>query len=218
MNLCAVSSKDIYLWEDSTFLFYFILNGIKIIEELNIQFSGKHFYLTLIDDDINNFISQEDIILNNLAAKVTSNNYFIIRFLIYSQKVYNENQKSIYSLLRAHWWFGIHCIPLIKENLIKKLAPEIMNRINELSIKVEMKEYEFPDFLLIDFLNPKKDSVCVSYYHDGKPTIKYDDDYMITLADEVISSIARLALTDKNVIWTDYSIQQIVRCGIGIFK
>ena len=30
-NLCAISSKDICLWENSTFLFYFMLNGLKAL-------------------------------------------------------------------------------------------------------------------------------------------------------------------------------------------
>ena len=30
-NLCAISSKDIFLWENSTFLFYFMLNGLIVL-------------------------------------------------------------------------------------------------------------------------------------------------------------------------------------------
>ena len=137
----------------------------------------KHFLITRDQTCLDAFREEEAYLLRCLATDKTPDDFFGIRFFIYPKSVYDETAESTKSLLRLHWLFGIHCIPLVEEHIAKLINPERHRKIFALSKSLGMEQNKYPDLLLIDNIQPRIPSSCVCYYHEGEPEINRAQDY-----------------------------------------
>lgn len=219
-NLCAVSSKNIFLWEDSTFLFYFMLSGLINIERRNKSTGTDRYSMTLDTNKLNTFVREEKEILAKLAHGQDVAYFYVLRFLIYPLKTYQEMSEPTLQLLRAHWLFGVHCIPLVCEEIEKLLNDETRKRVSSLSRVVEMgSNNKMPDFLLIDNATNKANSSCLCYYdNNGQSRIKTSESDF-SQAREIFQTLSNLAVNNpKQAIWINYGILQHAQYGLGTFK
>ena len=119
--------------------------------------------------------------------------------------------------MKLHWLFGIHCLPIMVEELRSLIAPEELKNIYELSKNVGMPEDNFPDFLLVDNTKNKPRSSCLCYYKDGVPYVNKDS-VQLSYARGTIKKLAYLVINRPQVIWPDYAIERIITCGLGSYR
>jgi len=215
-NFCSTSTKEIALWESSTFLYYLNLNTIRTIAEKTAGPSKLEFSA---DPELKKIFYEEGKqLLNNWGNKTKSkilSKYSAIRVLIYPEATYKEKEEEIRSLISIHALGRIHCIPVIREKLLSQLNKLERETLKDLSLKLSQKvsdEFSLmsridraalrfkknhvyscsvPDFLIIDghggALSP---AVSVWWYEETKPKSSHDPK-TIELAEDCFQIIAK---------------------------
>jgi ubiquinone/menaquinone biosynthesis C-methylase UbiE len=227
-NFCSTSTKEVALWISPTFLYYLNLNTIKSISEAakgpsNVIFSTNEedksdFYregLSLLEDYANNSCS-------NILSKYTG-----LRFLIYPKEVYEKNKEEIKSLISIHALGRIHCIPVIRDELLNRLNDLEKGRFQSFSKELNQKvtdeytglsrakryllfitkkspyKYTIPDFLTIDS-HSTISSPTVWWYEKNKPKSRSDSN-IVDAAQQCFEIISKAVFEEKEVLmWREF--------------
>jgi len=123
-NFCAVSSKEIALWQSQTFIYYLTLNDIKNILEYNSKYQKIQF--STHPDHKGAFYQEGLAIANRIASGQIYPGFFGLRLVIYPEEVYNNFMAEVLSLIQLHAIARVHCIPLVRERLVPTcISPRI---------------------------------------------------------------------------------------------
>lgn len=228
-NLYSTSTKDIALWKSPTFLYYLNLNTIKSISEAargpsNVLFSTDTLDKKEYHEDCLNLLSDY---ARNERTKILSK-YTGLRFLIYPKRIYEKNKDEIKSLISIHALGRIHCIPVIREELLNKLnKPEKddfkelsgklnqkirdeytdLSRIERLKLKINKKNpYSdtIPDFLIIDSCSTATKST-VWWYEKNDPKCNPDVP-LVNLAQKCLKTISQKIIEDQRLLlWKEFT-------------
>lgn len=215
-NFCSTSTKEIALWESSTFLYYLNLNTIKTISEKTAGPSRLEFSADQKDKEI--FYGEGKQLLKDYANELKSNilsKYSAIRILIYPERIYKEKREEIESLISIHALGRIYCIPVVREKLLSELNKLERGTLRDLSKKLSQKvsdEYtllsrkdkialklkrnhvyscSIPDFLIIDAYGESlSPAVSTWWYEETEPKYSYNRK-IIELAEDCFQIIAK---------------------------
>jgi ubiquinone/menaquinone biosynthesis C-methylase UbiE len=232
-NFCSTSTKEIALWESSTFLYYLNLNTIKNISEKTsgpsiLEFSSQEKHKKA-------FYDEGQQLLKYYAMGETSqilSKYSAIRILIYPEKIYREKEKEIESLISIHALGRIHCIPVVREKLLNQLNQKEKNTLKELSLKLSQRiadeytlvsraerfslkikrnhayECSLPDFLIIDSFARERSSASSIWWYQGtepKHESYQDSPKLVELAEECFQIIAKKLVSSWDSLkWDKY--------------
>jgi len=229
-NFCSTSTKEIALWRSPTFSYYLNLNTIKSISKKTTGAKKVHFSDEPADKE--SFYLEGKKLLKEYAYGETEkilSKYSGIRILIYPRKVYKQMEKHIKALISIHALGRVHCIPVVREELLKHLNPSERSVLQSFSNVIAQKisdEHTFskwdklvlkfrknhvysislPDFLIIDAyarsLSPETTSVW--WYEKTTPrNSKYKK--AIEQAQECFELIAREVVSSwDSVIWDQF--------------
>ena len=227
-NFCSTSTKEVALWISPTFLYYLNLNTIKSISEAA---KGPSNVIFSTDEEDKKVFHREGLSLLEDYAKNSRSNilskYTGIRFLIYPKEVYEKNKEEIKSLISIHALGRIHCIPVIRDELInrlndlekerfqsfsKELNQEVTDEYTGLSrakryllfiTKKSPYKYTIPDFLIIDS-HSTVSRPTVWWYEKNMPRSR-SDSHIIDAAQQCFEIISKKIVEEKEVlIWGEF--------------
>jgi len=160
-NICALSTNTPYMWDNPTFLMFLLCNASRAVEkgldESDVPPPRKFKVSPEVKPKpAEQFLMNEKSVLTNLANQNNDAKFFAIRFFVYGDGEYEDSEKSLTQLIRAHRLFGMHAIALVTQPLYEKFeapAIEIIKKINiEISrvYNIRTNVRQIPDCLLID--------------------------------------------------------------------
>lgn len=219
-NILATSSESISLWEDSAFQYYFVIQIVKTLLERTKAAGTPRAYTfspTLDKDLTARFSEEENRLLAQLAEGKIPDEFFMLRFLVYDKKDYDENAFIMTPLIKVHQMLGMHCLPLLKEEVIKKMDDEgYRNKfgLNKKDLKrlekaVDQPNVRIPDLLMIDcqIVNSDETDTQVWFYEHEKRTPERVTENRATItAQKLMFMFADMAKKpDKNrFVWNSY--------------
>jgi hypothetical protein len=212
-NIRAVWASTPASWEDSTTFYYILINGLVSLREFlsdhgcdELDFSGD-------TTDTKKFSKEETDILRGISNDMDVENFYSIRFLIFSEEEYERYADDIKSLIQIHQYFRMHCIPLVKEKLEK--LETVMTVLAESEIQEFKSKFRLPlgqlipDFFIIHnftgFLPSEVDKPISELWVMDKKHISRNNEYY-SCAEEIVKILA--SNFDK-AIWDDYYIFEV---------
>jgi len=230
-SYCAVSSKQVSLWESPTFLFYLLVNGVKSLLHFS-QEARSPLKLSNEAEDKERFFAQSLELASQIAKGEPVVRFYGLRLLIYPEAMYSrENRDFILRLIQAHVLNRIHCIPIVLEPLIARLAEssaeaEALQRLRLITHhdpqesdvprsplgRLLRRVWPFrprgvvvPDFLIIDNTDPRTAKTTLWWY-EGKAARSSDKEEDLTAAARVFQLLCRYASAYK---WTGFTPDEI---------
>lgn len=237
-NFCAISSKKVVLWNSPTFLYYLTLNDVKNIQEYNlkhseIKFSQEHSVKE-------SFYNEGFELIDKIGNKEGIFEFFGLRLLIYPKEIYKNHEKEILALIQSHAIARVHCIPVIREELIKKLKHEEKTELKEFTdiIKQEVKEEQtdisrwdrfaskfskkddpysisIPDFLIINN-NPDKVPDEQIWWYEGNEANYTKKTRNVLKAKQCYRILCKKI--KKDIIWSQYTDELFRSVSFGKVK
>jgi len=211
-NFCAISSKPLALWESPTFIYHLFVNGLKNLCEYSTATAGILVGLSPDQKAVQSFLDERDHLLESLAGGNDPESFFGLRFLIYPESVFRRRGVFITRLLEAHHVARVHCIPLIKEKLLKALEKEEKRMLGKFSGAMEKRwDYKFwarflkwvPDVLLIDNRQIRTATTDVWWYAGSR----YTNDPKH--AEEARAVFRIIAAKADRAIWPGYKVDRV---------
>lgn len=136
LNVTAVSSKQLALWQSPTFIYYLMLNGAKSLLEYAKRIGAP---LVQISSDLQEqqfFYNEGIAVMRQVASNEKIGPFFGLRLLIYPAFEYTVRRTYIQALISAHSLGRIHCIPIIKERLVSRLSDDDRELLTDFSRKI----------------------------------------------------------------------------------
>lgn len=240
-NFCAISSKELALWRSPTFMYYLTLNDIKNI----LEFSLKHHSIMFSNSttDKTAFIEEGYSLLKKVASGQVDTNFFGIRLLIYPDRVYKQFENEIKCLIQMHAIARVHCIPVIREKLIKKFSEDEKSKLSGFSKALSQNIQEeltsmsgvekatlwlsrknpnnpysvsIPDFLIINNNPTVRSKEQVWWYQKNEPRNNNEDeeDSILKPAEDCYRLLC--SKINSSVIWPTYGHEILSMVPIGI--
>lgn len=230
LNFCAVSSKQVALWQSPTFLFYLMLNVIKSLLQYAKRIGVPLIEISTQTAEKESFHAEGLEIMQTLATGDKVDSFFSLRLLIYPRYMYVLRRSFIESLIHAHTLGRIHCVPVIKEKLVQGLDDSERAQIRGFAKKVgqrrgivsalfapirlfipERLDLPIPDFLIVDDshasdVDPTERIKSNVWWYEGK-TPK-DDGRQLYEAHQTFSLLCKAAI-ESDAIWERYTAQEI---------
>lgn len=215
LNICATSSKPLALWESPTFSLYLIMNGLRNLHAYCQRTGGP---LSSVSSDIRakeEFFDEGMELARQIADGAETLEFFTLRFLVYSRDLYVKKRPSIEALLQAHHVFRMHCIPLVKEELIEHLDTKSRALFQDLTRKLERRRHGrfvrsgIPDMLIVDASDAVGASSNVWSYRRRLPV---PSKHLINDARQVFRAICASADVAR---WDGYTAERIAMVALA---
>jgi SAM-dependent methyltransferase len=227
-NFCAVSSKQLALWQSPTFLFYLMVNTVKSLIEYTRRIGAPPAEISTDQREKDSFHDQGMDLLEAIGQEKPIESFFGIRLLIYPNFMYSLRKNFIVSLLAAHNTGRVHCIPLVKENLVDRLNSKEKQLVREFAAKLGQRPnavlapvvglaralvkaipdpFPIPDFLVVDDTLTSRSTAGaqsnVWWYEGRNPR---SDHTLVADAHKVFALLCREA---REAVWSGYTSEKI---------
>lgn len=132
-NLCSISSNWLGFWLTETYIYYLHLNVAKSLQSLTKQ---DRSYVDQLSKDSSACIQFYDrglALADDIAHGRPQSQFFSLRFLVYSATEYEIHTEEVLNLIHAQALGGIHCIPLVREELKEATSSHDWNTLTFLT-------------------------------------------------------------------------------------
>ncbi len=224
-NYFAISSKEIALWRSPTFMYYLTLNDVKHIIEYGIQHGGIEFSTDEHDNRV--FQASGLQMVRRIAQGEIDPSFSALRLLIYTEDAYAEHETEILALIQMHAIARVHCIPIVRERLVRKLSNSDREKLKNLSKRLnqsildekpamsrmsrlgdwmrrstpdDVYSVPFPDFLLINMTVEEDEHL---WWYERENPCDTKDRMPRELAREVYQLICKHV--DQGTLWRNYT-------------
>jgi hypothetical protein len=214
-NIIATWTSTPAIWQAPLAIYYIILNGLTTLIEYQSAHTNKQLKFSDAQDDLILFAKEEEDLLNSISEGKNISSSFTLRFLIFSEKEYEDYEEGLKTLIRLHHYFHMHCIPLVEEKLLELLT-QIEMKTYEQKIKEFREKFEIhvadkiPNILIIenflDYTPPKSGELNSGLWVIEKGSVKSYPEYLAE-AKEVIRIIASYYAEAK---WDKYDIVELI--------
>lgn len=236
-NFCAVSSKEIALWQSQTFTYYLTLNDIKNILEYNSKYQRIQF--STHPDHKGAFYQEGLVIAKRIASGEIYPEFFGLRLVIYPEEVYNSFTAEVLSLIQLHAIARVHCIPLVREKLVQQLNDEERSSLGDFArrLRQDIKEeytattgaqrlartfrrlkpadpysISIPDFLIIN-MNPSVRAREQVWWYKGNTPDRSTTEPVVTNAERCYRILC--SKVAPGTLWSQYTAEIFSTVPIG---
>jgi hypothetical protein len=132
-NLCSMSSNWLGFWLNETYVYYLHLNVAKSLQSLTKQ---DRSYLEELSKDSTaciQFYERGLALADDIAHSRPQSQFFSLRFLVYSAAEYGIHAEEVLNLIHAQALGGIHCVPLVREELKAAMSANEWNTLTYLT-------------------------------------------------------------------------------------
>lgn len=132
-NLCSMSSNWLGFWLNEAYVYYLHLNVAKSLQSLTKQ---DRSYLEELSKDSTaciQFYERGLALAGDIAHGIPQSQFFSLRFLVYSAVEYEIHAEEVLNLIHAQALGGIHCIPLVREELKAAMSANELNTLINLT-------------------------------------------------------------------------------------
>jgi hypothetical protein len=132
-NLCSISSNWLGFWLNESYVYYLHLNVAKSLQSLTKQ--GRSYLEQLSKDSTAciQFYERGLALADDIARSRPQSQFFSLRLLVYSADEYEIHAEEVLNLIHAQALGGIHCIPLIREELKAAMSAHEWNTLTYLT-------------------------------------------------------------------------------------
>lgn len=139
-NFTAISSEEFALWRSPTFLYYLSVHNMKNLTEYVVHQS--ELKLSTETEDLREFYQQGLELVDDIANEDVDREFFGLRFLIYPRSVYQRNEESVKTLIQIHAHGRIHCLPLVREDVVRGISLNTREQLESFSHDVLSQNIE----------------------------------------------------------------------------
>ncbi|HEC31745.1 MAG TPA: class I SAM-dependent methyltransferase, partial [Deltaproteobacteria bacterium] len=187
--------------------------------------------------DRQDFLDEGRYLISRIAAGKGTPFFWGIRLLIYPKKTLHEYKEQVLSLISLHSLARVHCIPIVREELLKVLPEDITNQISAfaerlgqkridremtlyspvLRLSTYMKQfrdpnhpfrYKIPDVLAVNILNLSGNNPEI-WWFDGIYS-EHNKEDLANEAEKIIRILCKTIVEHYTpVVWSEYSMQNI---------
>jgi len=236
-NFFAISSKSMALWRTDTFVHYLLLNDVKNVLEYSYKNRGMPIFFSDDPKDRNDFLNEGRDIISRIASDKGVPFFWGMRLLIYPKSTLHIYKDQVLALMQLHSLARVHCIPIIREELLKILTEEERAKLSKfaeslgqkridsemtlyspvLRIRTYIKQffdpnhpfrYKIPDVLAVNIFSISEDRPEIWWFKGV--FAEHDKGDKAEESEKIIYILCKAINRHfNNVVWNEYSLRNI---------